>query len=84
MAQLNTVTCDVCGTVKHKANHWFKATQGPGRFTVAQWDANYYSLSDSPEIHLCSESCASKAMSKAIGATGNLEKSGYNPADANR
>lgn len=39
-------------------------------FRIARWD-NFGPAKDtdaSIELHLCSESCAAKAMSKAIGA----------------
>lgn len=74
MAEFKTYVCDECGVEKREANHWFKAYPWhSGHFEIARWDANCVAPHDAPlveriALHLCSEQCAAKAMSKAIGA----------------
>jgi hypothetical protein len=68
--------CDECGETKKTTNHWWlllkhTSTNVPGfvesdrtaRFTITKWE---YCDPDSMavEAHLCSESCASKQLSK--------------------
>lgn len=76
-----TAYCDECGRAKAEGNHWFRAILEPARlFFIVPWDEDLKRNEDGfdfplskptkveAEIHLCSESCAVKAMSKAIGA----------------
>jgi hypothetical protein len=78
MAELKTHVCDECGALKGGANHWFVAytvATGAGRaFCVAPWDARRTGVMLDIRcfdvvLHLCSESCTSKAMSKYLGAS---------------
>lgn len=77
MAELHTVTCDQCGVTKGEANHWFKAVAWEvGHFEIMHFNKPLLAtLKEQPEhvtyaeiLHLCSEQCAAKAMSKAIGS----------------
>lgn len=82
-----TAYCDECGRSKGDANHWFRAILIPGRlFIIVPWhlslDSRWISElgEQSPdfnahmeEMHLCSESCAVKAMAKAVGSTSTGE-----------
>ena len=72
MANVNTQSCDECGILRKEANHWFRAVAQLGMFTIAPWN-NETMLAPRLDwggkvLHLCSESCAVKAMCKAIGA----------------
>lgn len=69
MADLNTQTCDECGIIKKEANHWFKAVKAGPQFWIGPWD------SEMPDpfvqfklLHICSETCATKVMSRTIGS----------------
>ena len=73
MAEVSTQSCDECGILRKDANHWFRAFVRPGVFTITGWDEQRVKFvelrgSGGKEMHLCSESCAVKAMCKAIGA----------------
>jgi hypothetical protein len=81
MAEVNTFRCDGpgCDKVKGDSNHWFRAVVCPGLFAVMEHDnirmgARLLGITDkhgigmSRLLHLCSENCAAKAMSNAIGA----------------
>lgn len=79
-----TPYCDQCGRAKQEGNHWFRAVVIPRKlFLLVPWEIVFtdQSLDDLAEScpdlnehmedkHLCSESCAVKAMSKAIGQQG--------------
>jgi hypothetical protein len=65
-------TCDVCGTTKGEANHWWMLShadcacdeddQIPQRFSVMPWSA---SQSRNPEMrHLCGKGCAMQALER--------------------
>lgn len=67
MSKFAGVRCDECGTIKKDTNHWYRAKAGESSyvFLICRADSP---LSDGPgDLDLCSASCASKAMSKAIG-----------------
>jgi hypothetical protein len=78
--------CDECGEVKKTTNHWWlllkhTSTNVPGfvesdrtaRFTITKWE---YCDPDSMavEAHLCSESCASKQLSKWMAQRTNVKE----------
>jgi len=75
MAELNTQTCDVCGTIRRDANHWFHAgvvkvtnlSRKSWQFVIAPWEG-WLPAETVDHMHLCSENCAAKAMSKVIGS----------------
>ena len=67
-----TYTCDICGSTRREANHWwmvqngaattFDRTQPSKRFTLMPWNA---AEAANPELHhLCGEGCAMKAMER--------------------
>ena len=64
------VKCDQCGALKKDTNHWFTAfVDAPSkRFLIVVTDDNSESMRYTHKLDLCSESCAAKAMSIAIGA----------------
>lgn len=74
MADVNTQSCDECGILRKEANHWFRALVQGGMFTIAPWSNQLFfgtaKFAESKVLHLCSESCAVKAMCRAIGANG--------------
>ncbi len=54
--------CDYCGAQKGLTNHWWLRQSIPQRFVLLPWDGD---LADREGYeHICSESCASKALSK--------------------
>lgn len=78
-----TAYCDECGSAKAEGNHWFHAIMihntlfmvGPWEVSFEQWPSELAELNRQfnalmKEVDLCSESCAVKAMSKAIGQQG--------------
>jgi hypothetical protein len=64
------VKCDECGAIKRDVNHWFVAFGDADRFVVTRAETSGYLQLGPGEraLDLCSESCCSKAMSRAIGA----------------
>jgi len=74
VAEVITQSCDECGVLRKEANHWFRAVVQAGMFTIAPW-GNQLVLEPRADwggkvLHLCSESCAVKAMCRAIGTVG--------------
>lgn len=54
--------CDYCLNLKGETNHWWLRLADRDQFTLQRWDAK---LADVPGCeHICSESCAAKALSK--------------------
>jgi hypothetical protein len=54
--------CDYCSNMKGETNHWWLRAMDREHFTLQRWDAT---LADVPGYeHICSESCAAKALSK--------------------
>jgi hypothetical protein len=70
----NPYKCDECGVLKGESNHWWRARFSKGLFTIRAWGS--VTNETKGEFHLCSESCASKAMSRAIGANTPRGKEG--------
>ena len=65
-------TCDICGTTKGDANHWWMLShadcacdeedQVPQRFSIMPWSANQ---SRNPEMRdLCGKGCAMQALER--------------------
>ena len=60
--KVQTYRCDYCSNVKGENNDWWLAQPAGEHFTLALWDA---ALADQEHCeHICSESCATKALSK--------------------
>ena len=54
--------CDYCMNLKGQTNHWWLRPQDAEQFRLVRWDQE---LADQEgHEHICSESCASKALSK--------------------
>lgn len=69
-----TYTCDECGKQKQESNHWFKLCFTDGYFQFWTWDAaretnlEFEEIDGEEQRHICSESCATKALSKWMSA----------------
>ena len=54
--------CDYCQNLKGETNHWYLRPVEREHFRLLRWDPT---LADAPGYeHICSESCAIKALSK--------------------
>ncbi|HLG98077.1 MAG TPA: hypothetical protein VKX49_17305 [Bryobacteraceae bacterium] len=54
--------CDYCMNMKGETNHWWLRPSDREQFTLLRWDPV---LADTAGYeHICSESCAAKALSK--------------------
>jgi len=61
--------CDYCSKLKGESNRWWLGRPDSGHFTLAFWDAT---LADADGYeHICSESCAAKALSKWMTQPGS-------------
>jgi hypothetical protein len=62
--------CDYCLNLKGETNHWWLRPVDAEQFRLLRWD---HHLADVEGYeHICSESCASKALSKWLAvANGN-------------
>lgn len=59
--------CDYCPNLKGESNHWWLRPWGTEQFTLLAWDDR---LADHEGYeHICSESCAAKALSKWMTRT---------------
>jgi hypothetical protein len=54
--------CDYCLNQKGATNHWWLRPQNSERFTLLAWDDGQ--AGEEGCEHICSESCAAKALSK--------------------
>jgi hypothetical protein len=54
--------CDYCLNQKGETNHWWLRPHDPERFTLLAWDEAL--AGEEGNEHICSESCAAKALSK--------------------
>ena len=60
--KVQSYRCDYCSKLKGESNRWWLAQPDGEHFTLALWDAT---LADGDGYeHICSESCATKALSK--------------------
>lgn len=60
--------CDYCLNLKGETNHWWMRVPSPEQFTLLPWDA---ALADTDGYeHICSGSCAAKALSKWMAQVG--------------
>ena len=71
--KVDSFKCDGpgCSNLKGAANHWFRVKVSTGEFHIVKWNESgtcHFQEIDIQEFHVCSESCAAKLMSKAIGA----------------
>lgn len=54
--------CDQCSTLKADSNHWWLRAPDRDKFTLKCWDEAQADAAGYE--HICSESCAAKALSK--------------------
>jgi hypothetical protein len=60
--------CDYCLNLKGETNHWWLRPRESPQFILSRWDAT---LADADGYeHICSESCAIKALSKWMAQVG--------------
>jgi len=60
--KVQSYRCDYCSKLKGESNRWWLGQPDGEHFTLALWDAK---LGDGDGFeHICSESCATKALSK--------------------
>jgi len=65
MKRSSPYTCDYCGADKGATNHWRLRDKTTDHFILMDWDDD---LADQDGVeHICSESCASKALSRWMG-----------------
>ena len=68
--RVESVTCDVCGAIKQKTNHWFViATNRNGKALVEVY-APGDATSTKDDFDLCGESCVLKKVSELIALGG--------------
>jgi len=60
--KVQSYRCDYCSKLKGESNRWWLGRPDGEHFTLAHWDATRAD-GDGYE-HICSESCATKALSK--------------------
>lgn len=58
------ITCNICGSQKRQANHWFVACEGSGELRISGFDSLH--LVSSETKHLCGETCAHKLISQFL------------------
>jgi hypothetical protein len=58
------ISCDICGTEKRQANHWFVAYEQSGDLRISGWNSPYLSCAGTK--HLCGETCLHKLISKFL------------------
>jgi hypothetical protein len=60
--KIHSHRCDYCSNLKGESNHWRLRVPDQDKFTLQSWDD---AQADEPGYeHICSESCAAKALSK--------------------
>ena len=61
----NPYRCDYCNTDKGETNHWWMRRREVYLFRLSPWDEVNAAQDEIGEYeHICSESCAAKALSK--------------------
>ena len=64
MAITHTVSCDICGTQRKEANHWFTYLSQAGQVTFYPWSESNIPLHG----HLCSERCCMTVLSRTLAS----------------
>ena len=60
--KIHSHRCDHCSNLKGESNHWWLRVREQDKFTLQSWDDV---KADAPGYeHICSESCATKALSR--------------------
>lgn len=57
MAKREQYTCDVCGTEKKAANHWWKIRMWRDEIRMVPWERSNATSRDEIEFHLCGQAC---------------------------
>jgi hypothetical protein len=73
--------CDYCLNLKGETNHWWLRPQDAEQFRLVRWDNALADL-DGYE-HICSESCASKALSKWLSRSSGTSTPAWQPPLSN-
>jgi hypothetical protein len=60
--KVQSYRCDYCSKLKGESNRWWLGQPDGERFTLALWDVT--AGDENGLEHICSESCATKALSK--------------------
>jgi hypothetical protein len=60
--QAHSYRCDYCSNLKGESNHWWLRAPCKKMFTLQCWDNTQADMAGYE--HICSESCAAKALSK--------------------
>jgi hypothetical protein len=58
------ITCDICGSQKRQANHWFVAREESGELRISGWNSLHLQFPETK--HLCGETCAHKLISQFL------------------
>ncbi len=66
MAKVESYRCDICGTLKKEANHWFVAVRVPYGAHIYVWDAPCAGHDHENIAHLCGSECATKFMMRCL------------------
>ncbi len=61
------ITCDICGTEKKQAKHWFVAYTQAGELRVSAWQAQIKLRAGSK--HLCGQTCLHKLVDEFMAGT---------------
>lgn len=67
MAQLKTFVCDVCGTQRKEANHWYMLDSTSKTLVIAKFDD---SMAEQMEFHLCGAGCLQVKLSAKLAEWG--------------
>lgn len=74
--KISTYKCDACGTQKGATNHWYTLVTRRNIFELKPWSNDDADSNDA--AHICSESCASKALSKWLANRNKAGQSVFN------
>ena len=67
--KVNSHRCDYCLNLKGETNHWWLRSTDREQFILQRWDAALANMEGYE--HICSESCAAKALSKWLAQRGS-------------
>ena len=59
-----SISCDICGSQKRQANHWFVAYETAGELRIGDWNSSHLLFPESK--HLCGESCVHKLVGEFL------------------
>jgi hypothetical protein len=73
--------CDYCLNLKGETNHWWLRPPDTEQFRLMPWDQSFADLEGYE--HICSESCASKALSKWLSKSSGTSTLAWQPQQSN-